>query len=247
MTLAASGTLTLTGGSAPRDVATELGRPGTQVIIAGAASDADVKTLILYSGSGSVVFPADFYGKTAFSPVTRNYDSGSGNDTIPSGASQVVISAWGAGGDGGLPNGDQIGGGGGGGGQAIKTMAIGPSDWGGTLAYAAIGVGSSSTSSGTVAAGSYSIAGNVGSNGGNASAGSPGSGGAGGSGSGGDTNTSGDNGQDGGDGGSGANGGGGGGLSGNGTAPGGGGGGGSNEHTGFGGFGAVGRVQFHYT
>ena len=40
-------------------------------------------------------------GGSTFTPVTRTYTSGSGTETIPTGASQVVIEVWGGGGAGG--------------------------------------------------------------------------------------------------------------------------------------------------
>ena len=85
MTLASSGSLTLNGGSAPRDVATELGRAGTGITLAGSSTDSDVKTLIGYGG-GSVVFPNDFYGKSSIDavpdPVTWSSIDGSDSGVI---------------------------------------------------------------------------------------------------------------------------------------------------------------------
>lgn len=127
----------------------------------------------------------------SFVPVNHTYTSGSGNETIPNGAIQVVITVDGAGGGGACLNA------GGNGGLSIKTLAISPSDWGLNLTYL-VGTGGSggsttnggtdgtaSTSTGTIAAGSFSLAGNGGGHGRTAGAGTPGTA------SGGDTNTTG--------------------------------------------------------
>lgn len=63
------------------------------------------------------------YWPGAFAPVTRTYDSGSGTETVPAGATSVTIKLWGAGAGGGLFTGPP-GGGGGGGGYAERTLAV---------------------------------------------------------------------------------------------------------------------------
>jgi len=99
---------------------------------------------------------------TAFTPVTHAYGAGSGSETIPSNASQVVITAKGAGSGGNYNNAGVAGD------ETITTLAISSSDWGGTLSYSAgaggLGKtntsrapGGSSTITGTLASGSKSI------------------------------------------------------------------------------------------
>jgi hypothetical protein len=140
----------------------------------------------------------NFYGTTAFVPVTHTYTSGSGNETVPTGALNLVLTVVGAGGYGGNSYTDfgsdnySSGGGGGGGGYALKTIAVSSGDWGATIAYAVgTSTGASSTSSGTLAAGAISITANGGSNGGDGTSTQGGAGGSGGSATGGNTNTSG--------------------------------------------------------
>jgi hypothetical protein len=139
----------------------------------------------------------------AFSPHTDVYTSGSGNATIPAGAVQVVITVIGAGGGGGgcgAYNSSQgyyepSGGGGGAGGYSQRTISL-SGDASKTLAYAVgaagapSGAGGNSTVTGTLTAGSVSMAGDGGGGGQNAGT----TAGTGGSASGGDTNTAGGNG-----------------------------------------------------
>lgn len=170
---------------------------------------------------------------SGFSPIDVDYTTGSGAETAPSGATQVVIKVNGDGGNGqkntspGPP-----GTGGGGGGNSVKTLAV---SGGQTFNYnASSGTKTVTTGSGpavslSVTSGNHGIAG-----------------GAGGTGSGGDTNTSGlDGAQP--TGGSSPNGGaiqpa----LGGAGNSPGGGGG-GNTLSGGPGGTGAFGRIRFSYT
>ena len=49
--------------------------------------------------TGGMTFAVN--GGGGFTPVTRSYTTGSGSETIPTGASQVVIEVWGAGAGGG--------------------------------------------------------------------------------------------------------------------------------------------------
>jgi hypothetical protein len=140
----------------------------------------------------------NFYGTSAFVPVTNTYTSGSGNETIPTGATSLTLTVVGAGGTGGnsyVDFGSDIynsGGGGGGAGYSTITRAVVSGDWGGTIAYS-VGTsgGASSTTTGSVTAGAVSLTGGGGSSGTSADSGSGGAGGAGGSASGGSTNTSG--------------------------------------------------------
>lgn len=143
----------------------------------------------------------------SFTPVSSSYGPNSGTsattgtETIPTGASSVVIRVYGPGGSGGYSAGG--GGGGGGGGFALKTLALTSSDWGktfsvtvgnGRLGRSTVGTGFTGNTS-SVASGTYtlgaSIVGNFGSGGGLFT------GGAGGTGTGGDTNVTGDTGDNG--------------------------------------------------
>ncbi len=83
-------------------------------------------------------------GSSGFTPVTNTYDIGSGDDTIPMGASQVVIEIWGSGGSGSgsrienpmeEPGVYSTGYGGGSGGYVSETQLITPANWGQTLSY----------------------------------------------------------------------------------------------------------------
>lgn len=79
---------------------------------------------------------AAFSNAATFTPVTNTYTTGgsSGSDTIPTGASQVVIECWGAGGGGGCYWGATMQGGGGGG-YSKSTYSISSGDWGKTIGY----------------------------------------------------------------------------------------------------------------
>jgi len=196
MPLPASGTITLAqiqtefGGSNPIGI-NEYYRGGG--LVPNTTANINIPT------SGTISL-SNFYGGTAFTPVTRTYTTGSGTDTVPTGATQVVIEVTAGGGGGSLGSATNGGAGGGGGGYAIKTIAV---TGGNTLSYAvgAAGAlrtgsagagnpGSSSTVSGTVSGGSVSISSTGGGGGGGS-----GIGGAGGGASGGDTNTAGNPGE----------------------------------------------------
>lgn len=186
-------------------------------------------------------------GTTPFTPVTNTYNSGSGTETIPTGANQVVIEAWGGGGNGGPYTGFQPGGGGGGGAYVKKTFTLNASNWGQTFNYA---VGAAVNAS-TVSQNTFGTV--VSLNAGAGASGQPGgmggNPGAGGTASGGDVMNAGSSGS-GSNGGAGASPGGGAGGAGGatpvaGTAPGGGGGG--NTNAGSGASGASGRILFAYT
>jgi len=137
-------------------------------------------------------------GTVNFTPVTNTYTSGSGNETVPSGASSLTLTVVGAGGSGGNSYTDfgsdiyNSGGGGGGAGYSIITRSVASGDWSTTIAYS-VGTsgGVSSTTTGSIAAGAVSLTGGGGGNGTSANSGSGGGGGTGGTASGGSTNTSG--------------------------------------------------------
>lgn len=183
MTLAASGTLTLTGGSAPRDVATEIGRAGTSVTLAGTSTDSDVKTLIGYAG-GSVVFPNDFYGKSWFTGSDTGNLTGGGSVQAPAGANYVRIIAVSGNGSGGFGFNSDNGtwqGGNGGGGASLDTgnMACTP---GQTFNYSAPGASGFGSGASVSVSGAYATSATGGTAGGSAvefSNGSPGTGGSG--------------------------------------------------------------------
>lgn len=168
-------------------------------------------------------------GRGIFVPTSNVYNSGSGTETVPNGATSCSIEVWGNGGAGQVASGVAQGTGGGGGGYSQKTVAVSS---GQTLSYA-VGAPSTVTSAAPV----VSMTANAGATGV--------AGGGGGTASGGTINTTGGNGALG-SGGSSPNGGGNVGPGVNGIAPGGGGGGG-NPPGGAGGGGANGRVSFSYT
>ena len=153
---------------------------------------------VLSSGTISI---QNFYGTSntpPFTPVTNTYTSGSGNETVPSGATSLTLTVVGAGGSGGGSYTDfgsdiyNSGGGGGGAGYSIITRAVASGDWSTTIAYS-VGTsgGVSSTTTGSLSAGAVSLTGGGGGAGGSADSGSGGGGGTGGTASGGSTNTSG--------------------------------------------------------
>lgn len=197
----------------------------------------------------------NFYGTSKFTPVTRTYDGTSGTETIPTGATQVVIEVWGGGGGGSGSDTvtPAVGSGGGSGGYVRKTFTLVSGDAGKTFSYAAgataaggaldtVGsAGNNSTCSNGTFGTSFSLSGSGG-GGGDPITGQ----GLGGLASGGDVNTAGN----GGGGlirtGAGAPNGGGDVSNGNGSTPGGGGAGGSLAGS-VGGNGAAGRVRFAYT
>jgi len=137
-------------------------------------------------------------GTVNFTPVTNTYTTGAGNETVPTSASSVTITVVGAGGGGGNsytdpgPGDYNSGGGGGGAGFSTITRAVASGDWATTIAYS-VGTTAaiSSTTTGSLVAGSVSLTGGGGGNGDNANSGSGGAGGVGGTASGGSTNTSG--------------------------------------------------------
>lgn len=133
----------------------------------------------------------------AFSPIKHTYAGvATTAETIPSGATQVVIEGWGGGGPGGVgfgANGVGAGGGGGGaGGYFKKTIALTSVDWNKTLIMIGQNIYPSMAS---VSSGTYTLTtltANIGHTGTAATSGSaPGTGATGGTASNGDTNTTG--------------------------------------------------------
>jgi hypothetical protein len=206
-TISVAGTATTNGAnqSVEYELKSTYGTSGANTI---SLNDSAVRTLAgVASGAISL---SNFYGKSNFTPVTRTYTTvGSGTETIPTGASQVVITVWGAGGGGGR-SGTNIctnnnGGGGGSGAYVKKTLSISSSNWGQTLSYlvatrGAAGItsapnggagGTSTVSNGTF---TTSVSLSAGGGGGGASGNSTGNQGSGGTASGGDTNTNGNGG-----------------------------------------------------
>lgn len=152
--------------------------------------------------SSGTISIRNFYGTSAtppFTPVTNTYNSGSGSETVPTGATSLTVYCVGAGNNGGSGfNGGDLdqygGGGGGGGGTATKTVSISSGQWGSSISWA---VGAANGGNSSVSGISISLAGNGGSNGTSASSGQVGIGGNGGSASGGDSNVTGDAGSNG--------------------------------------------------
>ena len=167
-----------------------------------------------YTGSAKCTV-TDIYGQTSSVTVSVSITRSSATQvftnqaatvsTIPTGASQVVIEGWAAGGDGGTGTGNSTtgagegGGGSGAGGYFRKTLAITSASWGKTISISSL---LTEVASLTISSGTFTIptlTANKGANGGNAtpdqphggSPGQPGSGGLGGTASGGDVNTTG--------------------------------------------------------
>jgi hypothetical protein len=145
MTLQASGAISLGNiqteftGSNPISMS-EYVRGGTYV--PNTATNVNIKS------SASNMSFSNYYGGSvvSFTPTTRTYSSGSGTETIPSGATQVVIEVWGAGGGGGRGRSSNAtyGGGGGAGGYSKKTYTLSSGNWGTTFSY---GIGAGGTAS----------------------------------------------------------------------------------------------------
>lgn len=97
MTLAASGVMSFGGSTATRSINLELGVSATAQR---GFNDATSRTL---SGTtaGSQVSIFTFYGKSNYTPTTITLTGGSGTYTVPTGATQVVMEAWGGGGQSG--------------------------------------------------------------------------------------------------------------------------------------------------
>jgi hypothetical protein len=128
--------------------------------------------------SGSGVLNA-LVGAGQFSPITQTYTSGSGSQTVPIGAVNVVIEVWGGGAPGGAGNiaSGNLGGGGGASGYARSSYAVLA---GQTIDYSVgIANNASTASSGTLSI--TTMQANPGAQGSAATTGGPGTGGAGGS------------------------------------------------------------------
>ena len=174
MTLANSGILSTGNGVTGQDISIELGRPGTVVNI---CTDADCLALIGKT-AGQTVHLSDYYGKSKFTSKLNIYTSGSGVETVPSGATNVVIEIWGGGGGGGNSSNTLGGGGGGSGGYSKSSYSI---TGGNTLNYS-VGTGGTggngvSGTSSTVASGTKTITTMTANSGSGAAVGIPGSGG----------------------------------------------------------------------
>lgn len=145
-----------------------------------------------------------FSAAVPFTPFTTTKNSGSGNEQIPTGATQLVLTVIGPGGIGNGPYQDTFneiyssGGGGGGGGRAISIIPIAAGDWLNTIAWQVATSGGQSYGIGSVVAGSFDLRGNTGGVAGAGTSGGGGIGGSGGTATGGnsnnDTGQSGDNG-----------------------------------------------------
>ena len=120
MTLVASGTIGLGGSLTNASVNIELGQAATALI---SMNDTNARTLAGVS-SGAISL-ASFYGKSNFTPTTVSFiGTGSSTYTVPSGASNVIIEIFGAGGKGGdgvFDGTDYWGGGGSGGGAYSRS------------------------------------------------------------------------------------------------------------------------------
>lgn len=148
MTLAASGQIGI-GGTSPRSINLELGLSAT------AQADINTSTYRTLAGkaSGQIAW-SDFYGKSNFSGVTHTYNSGSGNETVPTGAVSLTLTMWGGGGGGGCGG---TGAGGGGGGYVQLIRSVLSSEWGTTLPYS---VGAGGAPHSTASSGSGTAGGN---------------------------------------------------------------------------------------
>lgn len=107
----------------------------------GTTSTATCTCSIVFSGTTYTLSSAVSYTQNAFAATTNAYTTaGSGTETVPSGASNVVIEIWGGGGGGGGGDGNITkGGGGGGAGYARSSYAC---SGGQTIAYT-VGAGGS--------------------------------------------------------------------------------------------------------
>jgi hypothetical protein len=141
-----------------------------------------------------------------FQATNSSHGPGSGTETIPVGAGQVIIEDCGAGGGGGSNPGTQSAGGGSGG-YVKKTFTLTPANWGQTFTYVAQLGGAGGASGGvnagspagasTVANGTFPTATSLSAGGGGGGSGTNNPAGGGGAASGGDVNTPGNAGQNG--------------------------------------------------
>lgn len=135
MAIPGSGPISLTGtiqgefgGSTPTSMSEYL---------RGGANVPDTPTNANIKASAVNMSFSNYYNGVKFTATTRTYNSGSGTETIPSGASQVVIEIWGGGGAGGRgrSSNSTYGGGGGSGGYSRKTYSLSSGSWGTTFSY----------------------------------------------------------------------------------------------------------------
>ena len=160
------------------------------------ASSATGYTITASNSTGSTNFTLTITVNAVFSPVTNTYTTGSGTETVPSGASTVTISIWGGGGSGGITGAlvTNVAGGGGGGGYSSKVVSV---SGGQTFSYS-VGAGGTGVSANSNSAthtgnsgGSSTVSGSSVSMTATGGLGGGSSGGSGGGASGGTTNTSG--------------------------------------------------------
>lgn len=125
----------------------------------------DIDTGAVYQTDAITIGPLAWQNTTpAFSAHTNTYTSGSGTEYVPYGSSSLTLKVGGGGGGGGNGWGGVDPGGGGGGGSGdyeTVTRAISPSDWGAPI-YWTVGAGSTTTggtssTTGTVTAGSVAL------------------------------------------------------------------------------------------
>ena len=100
-TISLGGTTTVSGAnqSIEYELKTTYGTTGSNTI---SLNDSAVRTLAGI-GSGAISF-ASLYGKSSFAPLLHAYTTGSGTETIPTGATNLTIEVWGGGGGGGGGN-----------------------------------------------------------------------------------------------------------------------------------------------
>jgi hypothetical protein len=188
-----SGSLTGITNNTPTNIGS-----GSGITVGASGGNISCTYTISNSATGAPILCEGSFGFTSapFSGQTDTFNTaGTFTETIPSGASQVVIEVWGASGGGG---GGQSatkpftsGGGGGSGGYSRRTIAISSGNWGKTI-HTVIGASGGDASAGaasTLSSGTFTMT-TQNANGGGGG-GTNGGGGAGGTSSGGTTNTSG--------------------------------------------------------
>jgi hypothetical protein len=137
--------------------------------------------------------PGSGIPNSSFTPITNTYTTGSGNESVPTNASQLIAECWAGGGAGSIDGGTL---GGGGAGYSKITIAISSSDWLKNIPYVVGAGGIPDTNNGQnstvgsilLVAGTLNLTAHGGTSGGGSVSGT------GGTASGGDTNTTGENG-----------------------------------------------------
>lgn len=153
MALNGSGAISIGGSTTGQSINLELSRSATAT---SSLNETELRSLCgVASGAISL---SDFYNASAFEAYQDSLSTpGSGSHTIPTGASSLTISIWGAGSGGGK---QEYGSDAGGGGGAFMqyTIAIAASDWGNSLSYTVgtKGTGKTSTGAGQGTSGSAS-------------------------------------------------------------------------------------------